>query len=124
MSPHKDMTSPWSVCPCPYDRSLWLVVETRIAPIDIPALCDCVRGLLLRNESRPISWDLSALVNPDANTIGALARVHLTARRVGGQFRLAGASKELIELVALVGLSEVLTSRSTLVGKGKPKQRE
>ena len=120
----KPPVSSWSLRPCPYDRSLRLVVEARIAPIDIPALCDCIRVLLTGDERRAISCDLSALVDPDVDTIGALARVHLTARRVGGQVRLAGASKELIELVALVGLSEVLTSRSTLVGKGKPKQRK
>lgn len=109
MRPRSTPASPWSVCPCPYDRSLRLVVETRIAPIDIPALCDCVRCLLIRNERRAISCDLSALVDPDADTIGALARVHLTARRVDGQVRLTRASKKLLDLVALVGLTDVLT---------------
>jgi ABC-type transporter Mla MlaB component len=109
LGPPKTPASPWNVCPCPYDRSLRLVVETRIAPIEIPALCDCVRGLLLWNEKRAISCDLSALVDPDADTIGALARLHLTARGVNGQVRLTRASKELLDLVALIGLTDVLT---------------
>jgi ABC-type transporter Mla MlaB component len=105
----KEPGSRWTVCPCPYDRSLWLVVGTPIAPIDIPALCDCVRDLLTHTDGRAISCDLSALVDPDADTIGALARVHLTARRVGGQVRLTRAPKVLLDLVALVGLTDVLT---------------
>jgi anti-anti-sigma regulatory factor len=55
----------------------------------------------------PIVCDVSALA-PDAATIDVLARLHLTARRIGRELRLCHASRELRELVALVGLGDVL----------------
>jgi len=47
-------------------------------------------------------------VTADAATVDALARLQLAARRRQCQVRLRGASKELRELVAFLGLSEVL----------------
>ena len=47
-------------------------------------------------------------VTADAATVDALARLQLAARRRQCQVRLLGASKELRELVAFLGLSEVL----------------
>jgi ABC-type transporter Mla MlaB component len=44
----------------------------------------------------------------DAVTIDALARLQLAARRYGCQVRLRGASDELRELVAFMGLQDVL----------------
>jgi hypothetical protein len=40
--------------------------------------------------------------------VEALARLQLVARRIGCQVRLRGASGELLELVAFMGLSDVL----------------
>jgi len=47
-------------------------------------------------------------VEPDAVTIDALARLQLAARRLGCQVRLRNASVELIQLVAFMGLTDVL----------------
>lgn len=44
------------------------------------------------------------LPGPDLGVVDALARLHLAARRCGGTARVSGAD----ELLALVGLSEVL----------------
>jgi ABC-type transporter Mla MlaB component len=44
----------------------------------------------------------------DAVTVDALARLQLAARRHQYQVRLRGASNELRELVALMGLRDVL----------------
>ena len=41
-------------------------------------------------------------------TVDALARLQLAARRHGCQVRLRHASTELLELVAFMGLSDVL----------------
>jgi hypothetical protein len=54
-----------------------------------------------------IVCDVGALA-PDVLTVGALARLQLTARRVGLEIRLSHASSELQELVAFVGLEDVL----------------
>jgi len=47
-------------------------------------------------------------VRVDASTVDALARLQLTARRHGFQVRLRGTSPELRELVAFMGLRDVL----------------
>ena len=48
-------------------------------------------------------------VEPDAVTVDALARLQLAAGRLGCTVRLRNASAELRELVALMGLRDVLT---------------
>ncbi len=55
-----------------------------------------------------IVCDVGALVNPDASTVDALARLALTARRLGCQVWLRNASSELRELLSLVGLGDVV----------------
>ena len=47
-------------------------------------------------------------VRPDALTVDALARLQLVARRDGCRVRLRGASQELLQLIAFMGLTEVL----------------
>jgi hypothetical protein len=47
-------------------------------------------------------------VAPDAGTVDALARLQLGLRRCGVEMRLRHASDELVELLAFVGLGEVL----------------
>jgi hypothetical protein len=55
-----------------------------------------------------IACDVGALVDPDAATIDALARLGLELRRAGFEIRLCNASKELADLLAFAGLSEAL----------------
>jgi hypothetical protein len=56
---------------------------------------------------RCITLDVSALP-PDVVTIDALARLELAARRGGLRFRLRDASDQLRDLIAFVGLADVL----------------
>ncbi len=62
---------------------------------------------------------MCALV-PDAVTIDALARLQLSSQRVDLELRLRHASSELQELLAFVGLEEVLRLESG----GQHKQRK
>ena len=55
-----------------------------------------------------IRCDVGSLTAPDVETVGALARLHLEARRVGLELRLECAPDELCELIELVGLEDVL----------------
>jgi anti-anti-sigma regulatory factor len=55
-----------------------------------------------------IVCDVSAVIDPDAATIDALARVQLTARRLGGDVRLRNACDQLRDLVTFVGLADVV----------------
>jgi anti-anti-sigma regulatory factor len=56
---------------------------------------------------RSIVCDLSSLA-PDAATIDALARLQLTAKRLGCECRLRHASTELRDLLVFAGLADVL----------------
>ena len=97
-----------------------------IARGDIDALCDRV-GHQLEGCGGPLICDVGGVLRPDAATIDALARLDLTARRLGRQFRLCAASDELVDLLALVGLDEFFPSADEGSGVevvGQPEQRE
>lgn len=52
--------------------------------------------------------------SPDAQTVEALARLQLAARRSGCSILLVHASPELRDLVAFMGLSDVLPGLATI----------
>ena len=66
-----------------------------------------------------IDCDVGAAL-ADAATIDALARLELVARGRGRSVRFCNASSELVELVAFVGLGDVLR----LEPRRKPEERE
>jgi ABC-type transporter Mla MlaB component len=82
-------------------------VHGPIARSDLPGLCDRVCALLARTAPRLALCDVHS-VPPDAVTVEALARLQLAAKRYGCVVRLRGASPALLELVAFMGLSDVL----------------
>ena len=51
---------------------------------------------------------VASLASCDLGTVDRLARCALAARRRGRRIRLVGASPELVELVALSGLTRVI----------------
>jgi ABC-type transporter Mla MlaB component len=79
-----------------------------IARDDLPGLCDRVCALLAANAPDIALCDVRS-VPPDAVCVDALARLQLAARRHGCQVRLQGTSDQLRELVAFMGLRDVLT---------------
>jgi ABC-type transporter Mla MlaB component len=85
-----------------------LVITRPIARSDIPGLCERVRAVLKSSEARVVVCDLAALVDPDAVTVDALVRLQLTALRCGRRVRLRHACGELQDLIALMGLSDVV----------------
>jgi hypothetical protein len=56
----------------------------------------------------------------DIRTVDALARLQLTARRLGWELRLRYPPRELVELIDLVGLTDVLRVEPVR----KPEERE
>lgn len=78
-----------------------------IAREDLPGLCDRVCALLGGTVAEVAFCDVLG-VEPDAVTVDALARLQLAARRHGCLVRLRHASDELKELVAFMGLADVL----------------
>jgi ABC-type transporter Mla MlaB component len=94
---------------------------------DIPALCEQVRALLEASTAVLVVYDVGALVHPDAATLDALARLALTARRLGRQVRLQHACSELQELLTLAGLDRILPpfgAASRLGPSGQTEHRE
>ena len=78
-----------------------------IARGDLPGLCERVCSLLDQSDAAVALCDVRG-IDPDAVTVDALARLQLAARRHGCQVRLRNASNELRELVAFMGLRDVL----------------
>jgi len=78
-----------------------------IARSDLPGLCDRVCTLLRESAADVVLCEVGS-VTPDAVTIDALARLQLAAGRNGCRIRLRNASRELLELVAFMGLEDVL----------------
>ena len=84
-----------------------LAVRGPIARSDLASLCDRVCAVLTESRADVAFCDVAGL-EPDAVTVEALARLQLGARRLGCQVRLQHASAELLELVAFMGLRDVL----------------
>jgi ABC-type transporter Mla MlaB component len=89
-------------------QTIAFAITGPIARSDLPGLCDRVCGLLASSRADVALCDIAG-VEPDAVTVDALARLQLAARRHGCTVRLRRASDELCELVAFMGLSDVLT---------------
>jgi ABC-type transporter Mla MlaB component len=88
-------------------RTLAFSVHGPITRTDLPGLCDRVCALLTESAAEIAFCDVRT-VAPDAVTTDALARLQLAATRLGCQVRLRHASAELRELVAFMGLEDVL----------------
>ena len=78
---------------------------------DLPGLCERVCAVLANVEGGVIACAVRG-VEPDAVTVEALARLQLAARRRGCRVRLVHASDGLRDLVAFMGLADVLVEKS------------
>jgi ABC-type transporter Mla MlaB component len=87
--------------------TITFAIEGPIVREDLPGLYRRVCGVLA-NTSTPVLLCAVRGVDADAVTVEALARLQLAARRHGCQIRLRGTSVELRELIAFMGLSDVL----------------
>lgn len=87
-------------------------------------LCACLRTLLNESDAGFVVCDLGALVDPDAVTVDALARLQLTACRYGRQFQLRHACGELRDLLALMGLGDIVRPEAALPLKPRGQAEE
>ncbi len=88
-------------------QTVVFAIDGPIARSDLPGLCDQVCALLDRTGADIALCDVSE-IEPDAVSVDALARLQLAVRRRGCQARVRGASSELIDLLAFMGLRDVL----------------
>jgi len=87
---------------------------------DMPALLDRAERLLQEGHDTPLECDVADMREPDLATVEALARIELTATRMGGGICLRGASVELLELLAFCGLPMELLVEA----EGQAEERE
>jgi len=91
----------------PAQPTVALAIRGPITRADLPGLCDRVCALLDSSAAGVALCDVRG-IDPDAVTIDALARLQLAAKRHACQVQLRGASDELLELLAFMGLRDVL----------------
>jgi ABC-type transporter Mla MlaB component len=108
----------------PGPSSVTFAVRGPISRDDLPGLCERVRAALAESGATLALCDVHD-VEPNAVTVDALAQLQLTARRHGCQVRLRHASDELLDLIALMGLRDVVPeSRLRVEPGGEPEERE
>jgi ABC-type transporter Mla MlaB component len=93
--------------PTPERRAITIVISGPIAPGDLPGLYRRVCALLDGCDAALAVCEVDG-IEADAVTVDALAHLQLAARRHQCQVRLRGASNQLRELVAFMGLRDVL----------------
>jgi ABC-type transporter Mla MlaB component len=95
----------------------------RIDRAEIPWLCLRLQVLAASVAVDRLVCDVGAIVEPDAVTVDALARLQLTARRSGREIGIRHASRELEELLDLTGLADVIRSAPDQASRrgGRPK---
>jgi ABC-type transporter Mla MlaB component len=94
--------------------SIVLVISGPVAGDEVLSLCERVRGLLERSGADLVICDVGALDDPDADTVDLVARLQLTARRLGRSVRLMDACGELQDMLELTGLSEFVSASAEL----------
>ena len=90
----------------PPQATIAFAIEGPIGRDDMTGLCRRVCNLLEASGAQVALCDVTGIA-VDAVTVDALARLQLAAKRHGCRVRLRGASRDLLGLVAFMGLSEV-----------------
>ena len=90
-------------------------IRGSISRADLPGLCGRVRRILARSPGQVVLCDVDG-VDVDAVTVDALARLQRAALAYGCSVRLCHSSEELLELVELMGLTDVLAGESDEFG--------
>ena len=85
-----------------------IVLSDSLTSADIPSLCERARRWLESSDAGLVICDAHDLTDPDVVAIDAVARLQLTAKRVGRELQLRDACTQLRELIALAGLSDVV----------------
>ena len=77
------------------------------ARTDVPAACDGLRELVGAHDAEVVVCDVAGIA-ADLMTVEVLARLQLTALRLGCHLQLRNASCELRRLLGFCGLGDVL----------------
>jgi hypothetical protein len=88
---------------------------TSLARADVPAACERLRALIGARDADVVVCDVGELV-ADLTAVEVLARLRLTAQRLGCGLRLRGPSRGLEQMLAFCGLCDVLPVEDELDG--------
>jgi ABC-type transporter Mla MlaB component len=100
--------------PRPWSHEVTFAIRGPVRRADLPGLCDRVCEILTRS-GETVVCDVDE-IEPDAVTVDALSRLQLAACRRGCSVTVRNASEPLLELVELMGLSNVLSERRSPAG--------
>jgi len=92
-------------------RTIVLFLGGPLVRADLPALCARGRALLESSGADVLVCDVGALEEPDAVAVDAVARLQLTARRLGSRIWVRHASADLCALLGFTGLEEICSLR-------------
>ena len=94
----------------PHDEPGTVVVAIvgRATGADVSGCCAELRLLLDGADACLVICDVSTLAAADAVTVDVIARVALTARRLGRPLHLRHASRDLRRLLVFMGLADVV----------------
>ena len=95
-------------------RTIVLFLGGPLARADLPKLCADARSLLTASAADVLVCDVGGLKEPDVVAVDAVARLQLTARRLGSRICVRHASAELEELLRFTGLAEICGLRGVL----------
>ena len=93
-----------------------VVVHPDLAPEDVRPFVDRLARRLRHGGVATVLVDVSGVRSPDIAYVDALARLQLGARRHGTRVRLIDPCPRLLELLALVGLEDLLPADATVSG--------
>lgn len=92
-----------------------------IGRADLGTECDRLADLLRGGAVRTVVVDLAAFTEPDVVVVELVARLQLTAARLGGRIGLVGVGRRLLQLLTLTGLHTVVAmSSGPQTGTGSP----
>jgi ABC-type transporter Mla MlaB component len=100
-------------------QTITLAIDGPITRADLPSLSERFRAVLRASGAGAVVCDVQSC-RADCVTVEALCRLQLVARRRGCTVGLRHASSELLELVAFMGLAEVLPAQASSRA-GRPK---
>ncbi|CAM5312403.1 MULTISPECIES: STAS domain-containing protein [Streptomyces] len=87
-----------------------LVLDRPVTRAEVERLCERLSALARRAGPGPVTVDVGGVGRPDLAVLEALARLRLTAGRLGRGIQLRNACGELRRLLAWTGLDEALTA--------------
>ncbi|WP_030841515.1 STAS domain-containing protein [Streptomyces hygroscopicus] len=87
-----------------------LVLSQPVTRAEVERLCRRLSALVGGPGPGSVAVDVGGVRRPDLAVVEALARLRLTARRLGCGIQLLNAGGELLRLLAWTGLDEALTA--------------